>query len=551
MALEFLNGDTFKQILNAGAINLKAHSTIVNDLNVFPVADGDTGINMYMTITGGVNAIAENTQGGIGNIADCCASGMLMGARGNSGVILSQICYGIAEGLKGVEIANITNLATAFRQGVKRAYEAVVEPTEGTILTVLRESVECTNSMLPQIRSIEEYFDILTKQMRVSLERTPELLPVLKQAGVVDSGGKGLVYIMEGVCKSLSGDFKEDLENSEVHTGNVKTLDFDKFTEDSVMKFGYCTECILRLQRAKTDIDSFNIDEFRSELEKLGDSIVAFKTGSIVKVHIHTMTPEIPLAFCHKFGEFLTLKIENMTLQHNESVFAENEEKVVNREKYALVTVATGKGICETFKQLGANEVIYGGQTNNPSTEDFIKAFDKVNADNIFVLPNNSNIILTAKQAGELYKKSNVYVIETKNIGEGYAVLTMLSYEPDDVEKIIKSFKDSMLGVQTGMVSKAVRDATFDNIKISKDAYVGYENKKMLASSESKVDTACELLDKLGIKEREFLIAIYGKDATEDERKEFKEKLLKLCPTVEMYEINGEQDIYDFLLILQ
>ncbi|MGN1227812.1 MAG: hypothetical protein ACI4TX_04120, partial [Christensenellales bacterium] len=304
----------------------------------------------------------------------------------------------------------------------------------------------------------------------------------------------------------------------------------------------------------------------------LGDSIVAFQNGTIVKVHIHTMTPEVVLAHCHQFGEFLTLKIENMTLQHNESIFATDDtyesgftkehnkpylsslskqDKVQDRKKFGTITVATGDGICKTFKELGADVVIDGGQGKNPSTEDFIKAFDEVDAETIFVLPNNSNIIMTAKQAGELYRDSNIVVVESKNIGEGYACLSMLCYDSQNVDDILSTFNDAMVGVETGMVSKAVRDAMIDSVEIKKDEYVGIKNKMMLASNSSKVEVACELLEKMQICKREFLIVIYGNECLENEKQEFKNCIKSKYNNLEIFEINGGQDVYDFILVLE
>ena len=323
------------------------------------------------------------------------------------------------------------------------------------------------------------------------------------------------------------------------------------------MKFGYCTEFLLQLQTCKTDVKNFDLDKIKAYLETVGDSIVAFISGTVVKVHVHTMTPGTVLDYCQQYGEFLTLKIENMTLQHNETVISNRfdekreDKKSAEKKPYALVTTASGEGIKQTFTELGADYVIYGGQTNNPSTEDFISAFDEVNAKTIFVLPNNSNIIMAAKQAAVLYKDSDVRVVPSHNIGEGYAALTMLSYDSGDADAIAGELEDAMQGVITGMITHSVRDADIDGVSIDKDAYIGFTDKKMLASDGNKIDTAMLLLDKLNAKSHEFLIAVFGKEMTDIERGEFTARMSAEYPMMEVYTIDGGQEVYDLMLILQ
>lgn len=614
MALKEINGVNFYQMIKAGAITLRANMQKINDLNVFPIADGDTATNMYMTLSGGLNAVKNDVNEDLGIVAGNFARGMLMGARGNSGVILSQIFYGIADGFNGKKVANANDFCTAFKLGTKKAYEAVMEPTEGTILTVMREATENAEKWVKDKKDCGEcvvmydYLNAVCGFMQTSLENTPNLLAVLKDAGVVDSGGAGLVCIMEGMRKALSLNSTEKVgENAEgeglEHNEMDKAIAYDfnasmpalnvdlsKFTENSVMKFGYCTEFLLRLQNCKIDVNQFNLQNFKGELEGYGDSIVTFQNGTIVKVHIHTFNPENVLTFCHKFGEFLTIKIENMTLQHNETHNAvvenwngekcetnenienthkttaktvENATKMqsydclqgvscgIKKKKYATVAVASGQGICNTFKELGADYVVDGGQSNNPSTQDFLNAFNEVNAENIFVLPNNSNIILTAKQASELYKDSNVIVIESKNIGEGYAVLQMLNYDFDSVEEIRQNMIEAMQGVQTALVSKAVRNAEIDSVAVSKDCYVGFVGKKIITSADTKIQTALQLMDGLNAQKNEFAIIIYGDSFTRQEKAEFKVLATSVFKGVELFEINGGQSIYDMIIILE
>ena len=558
MAGNVLDGKDLIKFITAGAANLREHAQIVNELNVFPIPDGDTGENMSLTIEGGIGAFDDINESSIGETSSKIASGMLMNARGNSGVILSQLFAGIADGLKDKKTASVTDLADALKMGVDRAYKAVVNPTEGTILTVARETSDFVSSKVLGETSMESLMDDTLKEMRDSLDRTPELLSVLKEAGVVDSGGAGLYYIVEGIYRTLRG---EGI-NGEAYTASPaqKKLDFSKFTEFDVMKYGYCTEFLLRLQNSKIELSSFKIDKLISFLNTVGDSIVAFQEGTIVKVHVHTMTPGMVLDYCQKYGEFLTIKIENMTLEHNESTVTNNfmahgeivkAEKQAERKKYATIAVAGGEGIQKTFRELGADFVIDGGQSKNPSSEDFIKAFDAVNADTIFVLPNNSNIILAARQAAELYKKADIRVIDSKTIGDGYAALTMLSYDSEDSEEIVRNFMQAMEGVQTGEVSIAVRDAKISGIEIHSGDYIGFCGKNMLACDKKRIETARKLAGELEAGQHEFMIVIYGKSVGNDERKNFHTSMKESYPKLELYEIDGGQDIYDYLLILQ
>ena len=557
-----LDGKDFIKLISGGAKNLRANAKIVNDLNVFPIPDGDTGENMCMTIEGGVNAFKDPDEPSIGKAAGALSNGMLMSARGNSGVILSQLFAGIAKSLEGKDKATLRELGEAFRTGVQCGYNAVINPTEGTILTVAREATEFVNSELSDDLTLDGFAKAYLKEAKESLDRTPELLKVLKEAGVIDSGGAGLFFIAEGVYKTLHGEeiiSEEIKQTSSAPLGSAerqKEVDFSKFTEFDVMKFGYCTEFLLRLQTSKIDIESFKIDRLINFLSTMGDSIVAFQNGTIVKVHVHTLKPGLVLDHCQQFGEFLTLKIENMTLEHNEST-VENRFGTVPQETnsapkdYATITVANGDGIKQTFKYLRADYIVDGGQTKNPSTEDFIKAFDAVNAKTIFVLPNNGNILLAAQQAAKLYEKSDVRVIESKSIGQGYAALTMLSYDSGNTDEIVQNFNDSMIGVETGEVTISVRDANLNGVSIKENDYIGFSGKTMLASDSSRIETAKKLAECLNPNEHEFMIIIYGNAVKNDEKESFITDIKSKYPRMEIYEIDGGQDVYDYLLILQ
>lgn len=555
MQTKTIDGQTFIKMVSGGAANLRANASIVNDLNVFPIPDGDTGENMSRTINGGLSRLDIHDGLTLDKASRMLADGMLMSARGNSGVILSQFFAGIAKGFEGKENADLEDLANALKSGVESAYAAVNKPTEGTILTVAREAAEYAASRITADSTFTSFANDYINEMNASLRRTPELLDVLKEAGVIDSGGAGLYYIADGAIKAANG---ENFITSVSPEENApKTIDTNGFDENSVMKFGYCTEFLLQLQTCKTDVKNFDLDKLKAYLETVGDSIVAFISGTVVKVHVHTMTPGTVLDYCQQYGEFLTLKIENMTLQHNETVISnrfdekKEDKKKAEKKPYALVTTASGEGIKQTFTELGADYVIYGGQTNNPSTEDFISAFDEVNAKTIFVLPNNSNIIMAAKQAAELYKDSDVRVVPSHNIGEGYAALTMLSYDSGDTDAIAGELEDAMQGVITGMITHSVRNADIDGVSIDKDAYIGFTDKKMLASDGNKIDTAMLLLEKLNAKSHEFLIAVFGKDMTDNEREEFTSRMSAEYPMMEVYTIDGGQEVYDLMLILQ
>ena len=546
-----INGEIFKNLLLGGVSNLHSNVQEVNELNVFPIPDGDTGENMYLTLKGGVDELARVEADSLCVEARALAQGMLLNARGNSGVILSQLFSGLAEGLEGLETAGLTEFAEALKQGVKCAYGAVAVPVEGTILTVAREAVENATKILREDMTAQDFFAIYLEEMKKSLDKTPELLDSLKEAGVIDSGGAGLVYIIEGFCKVLGGESVEREMAVASVVASQKSLDFSKFTEDTEMKFGYCTEMLLRLQNKKTNIAEFSVSDLIAFLDTIGDSIVAFQTGSVVKIHVHTLTPWKVLEYTQQFGEYLTVKIENMTLQHNETVEAKPEKKKRKRARrqYAVVTVASGDGLVQTFKDLGADYVVSGGQTNNPSAEDFIEAFDEVNADHIFVLPNNGNIVLSAKQAASIYKDSDVRVVESKSIGEGYSALSMLDYEVGDADAIVEQMKESIVGVTTGFVTYAIRTTTVDGVHVEKDDFIGSAKGKMLVSTKSKTETATSLLDKIAVG-KEFVIAVYGADATEEERAIVAEYAQNL-KGVEFYEIDGGQDVYDFLFIVE
>ena len=547
MDTKSVNGVLYAAMLQGGAASLKNKVKEVNDLNVFPIPDGDTGDNMLMTMEAGVAALTEKTHSA-GEAARLAAKGMLLGARGNSGVILSRIFAGIARGLEGVDEANVGAFHKAMECGVKESYSAVSVPVEGTILTVYRDAVRYAGARLHDGSTPETYFEDLHDELCRSLERTPELLDVLKEAGVVDSGGAGFIYIAEGMARALSGEITEPTESAA-----RKNVDLNAFTEDSILDFGYCTEFLLRLQRAKVDVERFDVEPLAEWLNRMGDSVVCFKEGSVVKVHVHTDRPGDVFNYVQQYGEFLTVKVENMTLQHNEAhggeSFRARFEKP--RRPFGIVSVAAGKGIREAFRSLGCDEVVDGGQSMNPSAEELISAFEKLHADVIFVFPNNSNIIMTARQAAEIYKECDVRVVPSKTIGEGYAAISMLDTEIGDTDAILASLEEIIAGVVTGTVSRAVRNTEMDGVRVNKDDYIGFVGDTIYIDSPDREAAALGLAEKMNARRCDIMLVCCGADVPAEESQRMQSALSKAYPRTEVIMIDGGQPVYDYIIILE
>lgn len=541
--METLDGILFGNMIAAGAESLKAHADKVNDLNVFPIPDGDTGDNMLLTVSGG---LLRDGCKELSEAARRAAHGMLLSARGNSGVILSQFFEGVARGFAGRSSADAEALGGAFDAGVKQAYAAVMTPTEGTVLTVMREAAAYAAAQ--GARDIEGFFDAFIEEGERSLLRTPELLPILKRAGVVDSGAAGLLYIVKGMRQALGGRVPSVLTKASAEG----EINLDAFGENDVLTLGYCTELLLRLQSAKTDVAAFDIQVITDYLQAVGDSVAAVQSGSLIKLHVHTARPQAVLDFCQGYGEFLKVKIENMSLQHNDSVMAKEQQKAPReRRAFGAVAVASGEGLKETFLSLGADEVIDGGQSMNPSAEDFIKAFDRVNAEVIFVFPNNGNIILTAEQAARLYQGSDVRVIPSATLGAGYASLSMLDTTLPDADAIEAELCEAMEGVLTAEISRCVRDAVMDGKSLHTGDYIGFMGKTFLAAGKERLQTACETLDRAGCADCDICIIICGKGAEREEARRIEEYVKGRYSDKELYIIDGGQDVYDYILILE
>lgn len=551
METTLLNGPLFAHMVEGGAARLKNNRVIVNELNVFPIPDGDTGDNMFMTIDAGYSAVAGREEEDLAPTASRIAGGMLLGARGNSGVILSRIFAGISKGLEGVTKADIRTFASALERGVKESYSAVQTPVEGTILTVYSDAVRYANDRISEETDFEQYFELFLTELRASLDRTPMLLDVLREAGVVDSGGAGFVYIAEGMQNALRG---EEIESSAGGTApQAARVDLDSFTEDTELEFGFCTEFLLRFQTAKVGpVAAFDEKPLIDWLIANGDSVVAFRDGSVLKVHIHTMTPETVLAECHRYGEFLTMKIENMMLQHHETTIRNNySSKRKPHKAVGIVAVAAGKGIHETFLSLGADEVVDGGQSMNPSAESFLKAFRAIDADSILVFPNNSNIILTAEQAASLYDGARIAVMPSHNIAECYAALSLLDTASGDLEQITESAVSIMMSVREGTVSKASRTTERDGISVREGDYIGFSNGVIYSDAVEAKEAALQLAKALEADDFGILLLVCGQNADPDEAEAIRAALESAHPMTEVILLEGGQPIYDYIMILE
>ncbi len=544
--MKCLDGKTFKNMLIAGANELSANIKIVNELNVFPVPDGDTGFNMLKTVEGGIKNISAIENASVSELASSFSRGALLGARGNSGVILSQFFKGLEIGFQGLQTPSVKDLKNAFSSAVKSAYASVQNPVEGTILTVLRVATEYVVNVVSDDADIEEFFSFYINQASKTLIETKEMLPVLKESDVVDSGGAGYLYIIEGWYKLLTGE-EISITFDSAEEESASSVDLSLFTSEDVLTYGYCTEFLLRLQNSKVDISSFDEKTIVRELESLGgDSIVAFKTGDIVKIHVHILAPGNVLNVCQKYGEFLTLKIENMTLQHNEV------KKKTPSKKVGVVTVASGEGLIEYFSELGADAVINGGQTANPSIEDFIKAFDNVNAQNILVLPNNSNVILTALQSAKMYQNANVFVINTKTIQQGYVALSLINTETEDLSLHVSEIEDMLNCVTSIDVTYAVRNSTVDGVSVIKGDFMGISGKRLLATSHDKVTTAIKAIKAVEtLEDKELLTVFIGRDVSDEERDRLESLIAENFPDLEYSPYDGGQDVYSFLIALE
>ena len=510
MSIFKVDGSLFKQMIINGAVNLDNNCTKIDELNVFPVPDGDTGTNMKLTLKSGVKEIQDLNTNSISEIAKKLSRGLLMGARGNSGVILSQLFRGFASGVEGHDVADAVVFAKALKKGMETAYKAVMKPVEGTILTVARESAEEMCRIATPELSLKDFLARLVYEANRSLQKTPDLLPILKEVGVIDSGGKGLLVIYEGFEKAVNGEVLTINENAVVKEPSAQS----QFSIDDIT-FGYCTEFIVQLDNERLKSNPFTEERLINALAKIGDSLVVVQDEDIVKVHVHTNEPGVALNLAQKYGEFLTLKIENMREQHSSIVEHEYSQPAQPKEmkEYGIIAVCSGEGLSNIFKEMGCDYIITGGQTMNPSTEDFLKAIKEVHARNVIILPNNSNIIMAANQAADNTEDVEVRVIPSKTIPQGYS--SLLIFNPTtDIDENFESMSEQAKEVKSGQVTFAVRNTQYNGLEIKKDDYMGIFDKDIVVSKPNRLDVTLSLLDQFIDDVPEIIIFFNGDNVT-------------------------------------
>lgn len=559
MANQTVSGTLFKKMVTNGAVNLKNNHKEIDHLNVFPVPDGDTGTNMQMTMMAGIKEVNSLESQSIVDISKILSRGLLMGARGNSGVILSQFFRGVYS-----EIAKINNGSATVHEfiqalvgGYQMAYRAVMDPVEGTILTVARESAEKVLREQASFNSVEEVLKTYLEQAKETLIKTPELLPVLKEAGVVDSGGAGFIKIIEGWVMALEGHMLNEAE-VQAQTPSREHYHGAENLGDIDIKYGYCTEFIVKLHRPEKFNNKFMIDP----LSQMGDSLVVVTDDDLLKVHVHTNQPGVALTLAQKYGDIQTIKVENMRLQHS-NIMGEDEhvghshetKKDVNRvekpkAKFGIIAVASGDGIKEAFSELGVDLIIDGGQTMNPSTEAFVKAVESLNAEHIIILPNNKNIILSAEQTLDLCPDRSIRVLKTKSIATGYS--SLMAFDPtQELDDNIEAMMQIVSNMRSGEVTYAVRDTELYGVTIKNGDFIGITRGEILVSTPNRLDTMKALLDDMIDENREIITIFYGAGLEDEEIELVVGYAKKLNPDIEVDLIEGKQDIYSYIIAVE
>ncbi|WP_066365063.1 DAK2 domain-containing protein [Neobacillus fumarioli] len=560
MSITSLDGKRFAEMIIQAANHLAVNAKMVDALNVFPVPDGDTGTNMNLSMTSGAKEVKQHVQEHIGKVGAHFSKGLLMGARGNSGVILSQLFRGFSKSIESKDKINAKDFAQAFEAGVETAYKAVMKPVEGTILTVAKDAAKKGTQAAQYSNDLIVIMEEILKEAKASLRRTPDLLPVLKEVGVVDSGGQGLVLVYEGFLAQLRGeklsDSPELLPSMEelVNAQHRKSAQSHMNTED--IEYGYCTEFMVKFTPDKRSTLPFNEETFRSGLSKFGDSLLVVADDELVKVHIHSEQPGEVLTFGQQYGDLINMKIENMREQHTGIVgqsqtplVAERKRRIEEECEYGIVAVSMGAGITELFKSMGANSVIEGGQTMNPSTEDIVKAVQEVNAKKVFILANNKNIIMAARQAAEV-EEGEIHVIPSKTVPQGLSAL--MAFNPSrDVETNETAMNRALAHVKTGEVTFAVRDTQMDGLDIEKDDFLGIFDGKIIVKNKDKRKAAEDLLTQMMDDESEILTIIYGDDIAEEEVAKLRQFVTVHFPDVEIEVHNGKQPLYSYIFSIE
>ena len=540
--IQCIDGKKFRDMFVSGANNLQNNKDLVDKLNVFPVPDGDTGTNMSLTISYAIKELAKVQNDNVTDIGKALSKGSLMGARGNSGVILSQIIRGIAKSVEGKENLNVIDLANAFKNGSDTAYKAVIKPIEGTILTVVRESGEYAENIAQEDMDMIEFLELVVEKANESLNKTPELLKALKEAGVVDSGGKGLVLIYEGMLSSLKGNNIELVEGGISSDTNV-SVEQNISTED--IKYQYCTEFILETNK----VDDLTV---RERFMKYGDSLAVVGDEGVIKVHVHTNDPGLAIQEALSYGQLLTIKVENMKLQHENKVLkeaAQTEEVHVEEKEYGFIATSMGDGLAQIFRDFGVDHIIEGGQTMNPSTEDFMKAIEKLNAKNIIILPNNSNIIMAANQAKELSDK-NIVVIPTKNVPQAFAALVTFDGDADIAENEA-NMMEALSTVKSGQVTYAVRDTVINDVEVKKGNIIGIAEGKLLSAGDKVDEITTDLIEKLVDEDSAIITLFYGEDTSKEDAQALRDALEENFEDVDVELHYGGQPLYYYLISVE
>ncbi len=552
MVLKEIDSKKFRDMVRVATHRLGRNAEFINSLNVFPVPDGDTGTNMNLTIESGAKAVSENPSNSVGDLTESLAKGMLMGARGNSGVISSQLFRGVYKATQGMQTLNAQELANAFSNGVATAYKAVMKPVEGTILTVARVAAQEGANKANETDDVEEVMKAIVEGAKAALKTTPDLLPVLKQVGVVDSGGQGLLFIYEGFLEGLLGeDFADRYQPDEgemdemINAMHHQSVQSQLATQD--IDHGYCTEIMVDLTADIPDKKPFNLEEFRDHLSKLGDSLLAVSDDEVAKVHIHTERPGAIFEYGSQFGQLGKIKIDNMRIQH-ETIVNNNEEQQESVD-FAVIAVASGNGIRKLFESEGVNRIISGGQTMNPSTQDIIDAIKKSGAKKAIVLPNNGNIVMAAKQAAEV-SDIPVGIVPTKTISQG--LTAMLSFDADDtLENNVDNMTDSLEDVVSGEVTKANRDTTINGIEIHENDFLGIIDGDIQVAEKDLVQSTVDMVEKMLDEDSEIITVMFGRDSNKEEANQVVSALEEKHDDLEFEVHNGGQPVYNFLISVE
>ncbi|WP_302977324.1 DAK2 domain-containing protein [uncultured Streptococcus sp.] len=546
-----------QEMVEAAATRLGKQAEYVNSLNVFPVPDGDTGTNMGMTMDNGAKAVSDQTASTVGEVGQILSKGLLMGARGNSGVITSQLFRGFGQSIKGKIELDGKDLASAFQSGVEVAYKAVMKPVEGTILTVSRGAATAAIKKAESTDDAVEVMRAALEGAKAALAKTPEMLPVLKEVGVVDSGGQGLVFIYEGFLSALTGEYiaSEDFQATPatmtemINAEHHKSVAGHVATED--IKFGYCTEIMVALKQGPTYVKDFDYEEFRNYLSNLGDSLLVVNDDEIVKVHVHTEDPGLVMQEGLKYGALVKVKVDNMRNQHDAQV--QKEEAVQTEQSapkdFALITVVAGDGLADIFKSQGVDYVISGGQTMNPSTEDIVKAIEQVNAKNVIILPNNKNIFMAAQSAAEVVDV-NAAVVETRTVPQGFT--SLLAFDPNQsIEANVEAMTASLADVTSGSVTLAVRDTTIDGLEIHENDILGMVDGKILVSTPDMDQALLDTFDKMIDEDSEIVMIYVGEEGNKEQAQTIADKLEAVHEDIEVEIFQGDQPVYPYIFSVE